>query len=117
MKSTHNPLRSQQHRERPRSAGRFRVHRRNAVQSRVDFRNERAEMKLLCELAGVEISHCRRLDLGRFNFRVGDRLAARFRDQVADRFAFLLEVALKVSSACAENVNRFVHKKFPCRRA
>ena len=38
-----------------------------------------------------------------------DRLPARLRDQVADRFPFLLQVALKIGSATAEYVNRF-HK-------
>src|SRR6478672_5773837 len=107
MKSAHDPLRSEQHRESAGRTSRLRVHRRNAVQSRINFRNECAEMKLLGELAGVEISHRGGLDFRRIDLRVGDRLAARFRDQVANRFAFLLEVALKVSSACAENVNRF----------
>src|SRR5213595_3018918 len=30
-----------------------------------------------------------------------------FRDQIADRFSFLLQVALKIGSAAAEDVNRF----------
>ena len=72
--------------------------------------HERAEMQLFGELAGVEISHRRRFDFRRLDFRIGDRFAARFRDQIADGFAFLLQVALKIGPAAAENVNRFVHK-------
>ena len=110
VKSAHDPLRAEQDGERTGSAGRFGVHRRNAVQFRVDLGNERAEMQLLGELAGVEIAHRRRLDFRRIDLRVVDRFPAGFRDQVADGFAFLLQVALKIGSAAAENVNWFVHK-------
>ena len=74
------------------------------------FRNERAEMQLFGELAGVEISYRGRLNFRCIDFRIGDRLPAGFRDQVADGFAFLLQVALKIGAAAAENVDWFVHK-------
>src|SRR4051812_23936422 len=77
------------------------------MEFRIDLGNERAEMELLRELPGVEISHRCCLDLRRIDSRVLDRLASGFGDQIADRFPFLLQVALKVSSAPAENVNRF----------
>ena len=67
-------------------------------------------MQLFGELAGIEISYRCRLDFGCINFRIGDRFPAGFRDQIADGFAFLLQVALKIGSAAAENVNWFVHK-------
>ena len=110
MKSAHDPLRAEQNRERTGSARRLGVHRRNAAQLRVDLGNERPKVQLLGELAGVKVAHGRRLDLRRIDLRVVDRFPAGFRDQVADRFAFLLQVALKIGSAAAENVDWFVHK-------
>ena len=62
-------------------------------------------MELLGELAGIEVADGRRFDLRRIDLRVIDRIPAGFRDQVADRFAFLLQVALKIGSAAAENVD------------
>ncbi len=47
-------------------------------------------------------SNFRRVDL-----RFGDRFLARFDDDVAQGFAFFSQVALKVGSARAEDVNRF----------
>ena len=108
VKSAHDPLRPEQDGEGAGSAGRLRVHGRDAVQFFVDLRNERAEMKLLRELPGVEVADRRGLDFARVDLRVLERFAARFGDQVADRFAFFSEVALKVSPAAAEDVN-FVH--------
>src|SRR5688572_14307722 len=83
------------------------MHGRNPVQLWVDLGNERAQMKLLGKLPGIEITNRRRLDLRRIDLGVIDRLSARLRDQVADRFPFLLQVALKIGPAAAENVNRF----------
>ena len=57
---------------------------------------------------GVEISDRTRVDLAGIDLRIVDRFLAGFRDQVADRFAFLLEVALKIGSAAAEDVD-WVH--------
>src|SRR5204863_7441108 len=57
-----------------------------------------------------EIPRRRCLYFRRIDLRIVDRLPSRFRDQIADRFSFLLQVALKIGSAAAEDVNRFVHK-------
>ena len=110
VKTAHDPLRAEQDGERAGSAGRFGVHRRDAVKFLVDLGNESAEVKLLGKLAGVEVADRRGLDFRRVDLRVVDRCAARFLDQVANGFAFLLEVALKVGSAAAEDVNWFVHR-------
>src|SRR5438045_4041849 len=109
MKTAHDPLRTEQAGERTGSSGRIRVHRRDDVQLRIDLRNERAEVELPGKLARIEVADRRRLDLRRIDLRILDRLASRFRDEVADRLTFLLQVALKISSPAAENVNRFVH--------
>jgi len=77
---------------------------------RIDLGNECAEMELFSKLAGVKVAYRRRFDFRRIDLRVVDRFPAGFRDQVADRFAFLLQVALKIGSAAAENVDWFVHK-------
>ena len=69
------------------------------MQFRVDFGNERAEMELPGELAGIEIPNRRSLNFRRVDLRIIERFAAGFLDHVADRFAFLFEVALKVGSA------------------
>src|SRR4051794_31598364 len=82
------------------------------MQLRIDLGDERAQMELLREPAGIEVAHRRRLDFRRIDLRVLDRLPPRFRDQIADRFAFLLQVALKVSSAAAEDVNRFHNRSY-----
>src|SRR4051794_6009425 len=83
------------------------MHRRDAVERGIDLRHKRAEMELLRELTSVEVSDRRRLNLLRINLRIGDRLLPRLDDQMPDRFAFLLEVALKVSPAAADDINRF----------
>ena len=101
MKSAHDPLRTEQNGERPGSAGRFGVHSRNAMQFRIDLGNKRPEMELLSELARVEISHRRCLDFRGVDLSIGDRFAAGFRDQIPNRFAFLLQVALKIGPAAA----------------
>ena len=75
----------------------------------VDLGNERAEMKLFGELAGIEVPDRRGLDFGGIDFGVVERFATGFLDHVAQRFALLLEVPLKIGSARAENVNWFVH--------
>ena len=77
------------------------------MQFRIDLRHERAQMELFRESARVEIPHRRCLYFRRIDLRIVDRLPSRFRDQIADRFSFLLQVAFKISSAAAENVNRF----------
>src|SRR5436190_17250975 len=77
------------------------------MQFRIDLRHERAQMELFRESARVEIPHRRRLYFRRIDLRIVDRLPSRFRDQIADRFSFLLQVALKIGSAAAEDVNRF----------
>ena len=66
-------------------------------------------MKLLGELACVEIADRPRVDFARIDLRIVDRFSAGFRDQIADRFAFLLQVALKIGAAAAENVDWFIH--------
>ena len=109
VKTAHDPLRAEKHGERTGSARGFGMHRRDAMKCRVNFRDECAEMQLFGELASVEVSHRRRFDLRRFDLRVGNRVAARFRDQIADGLAFLFQVALKVSSAAAEDVDWFFH--------
>src|SRR5688572_27106712 len=88
------------------------MHGRDSVQSRIDFRHKGAEMQLFRELSADEIPHRRRFDLRWIDLRVRDGLPARFRNQVADRFPFLLQVALKISSAAAENVNRFHNRSY-----
>jgi hypothetical protein len=66
------------------------------VQFRVDFGGECTEMELPGELAGIEISHRRRLNFGRIDFRYGDGFLAGFNNDVAQGFAFFFKVALKV---------------------
>src|SRR6266481_7796586 len=85
------------------------MHRRNAAEFRVDLRNECAELQLFRKLARVEIAHCTRLNFARVDLRVVERLLAGFDDQMPDRFAFLLQVALKISAPAAENINWLVH--------
>ena len=87
------------------------MHRRNAVQFFVDLGNEGAEMQLLGKLAGVEIAHRRSLNFRGIDLRVIDRFFSRLDNQVPDGFAFLLQVALKIGPAAAENVD-FVHTFF-----
>src|SRR5882724_6707731 len=85
------------------------MHRRNTAQFRVDLRNECAQLQLLGKLARVEIAHCTCLNFARVDLRVVERLLAGFDDQMPDRFAFLLQVALKISAPAAENINWLVH--------
>src|SRR5882724_10353495 len=85
------------------------MHRRNTAQFRVDLRNECAELQLLGKLARVEIAHCARLNFARVDLRVVERLLAGFDDQMPDRFAFLLQVALKTDTPATENINWLVH--------
>ena len=80
---------------------------RNATQLRIDLRQKRAQMELLGKLAGVEIPDRARVDFARIDLRVIDRFPAGLRDQITDRFAFLFQVALKIGSAAAKNVNWF----------
>ena len=103
-------MRAEQNRKRAGSASRFGVHGRDAVQFRIDLRNKRAEMQLFGELPGVEISNRPRLDFRRIDLRVVDRFFAGLRDQIPDGLAFLLEVALKIGSPAAENVNWFIYE-------
>ena len=84
------------------------MHRRDSVQSRIDFRHKGAEVQLFRKLSGVEISHCCRFDLRRIDLRVIDRLTSRFGDEVPDRLPFLLQVALKIGPAAAENTGSFI---------
>src|SRR5437660_8771503 len=83
------------------------MHRRNAMQRRIDLWNKRTQMELFRELPGIEISHRRRLNFLRIDVRVVDRLLAGFGNEVPDGFAFLLQVALKVSSAATDDVYGF----------
>ena len=105
MKSAHDPLRAEQYRERAGRAGRFRMHRRNAAQFRVDLGDKRSELELFRELSGVEISNRARLDLRRVDLCIIDRFLAGLDDQMPDGFAFLFQVPLKVGASTAENVN------------
>ena len=79
-----------------------------AVQFRIDLGNKRAELQLLGELSGIEVSNYARLNFSRVNLRVLDRLFAGLNNDVPDGFAFLLQVALKIRAPSAENEN-FVH--------
>ena len=79
------------------------------MKRRINLRNERAEMELPGELAGIEIPDGRGLDFARIDLCVVERFATGFLDHVAQGFAFFFEIALKVGSARAENVNWFVH--------
>jgi hypothetical protein len=81
------------------------VHRRNTAQFRVDLRDERAELKLLCKLACVEIADRTGLNFRRINFRVVDCLLAGLDNDVPDRFSFLLQVALKIGAPATKNVD------------
>ena len=71
----------------------------------IDLRNKRAEMQLLGELPGIEISNRRRLNFRGIDLRIIDRFLSGFDDEIPDRFPFLLEVALKIGAPAAENVN------------
>ena len=66
------------------------MHRRNTTQLGIDFRNKRAELKLLGKLTGVEITDGGRLNFGRISLRVVERFLSGFGDQVPDCFTFLL---------------------------
>jgi len=79
------------------------MHRGNAQQFRIDLGHECTEMQLFRKLSGVEISHRRRFDFTRIDLRVLDRFSARFRNQIANRFAFLFQVAFINDAATAEN--------------
>ena len=107
--TAHDPLRGEQNRERAGSAGSLGVHGWDTMQFRIDLRQKRTQMELLGELARVEITYRARVDFSRIDLRIFDRFPARFRDQIPDRFALFLQVALKIGSATAENVDRFVH--------
>ena len=74
----------------------------------VDLGNESAEMQLFGKLAGVEIAHRCSLNFRGIDLRVVDRFFTGLGNQVPDGFAFLLQVALKIGPAAAEDVN-FVH--------
>ena len=108
VKTAHDPLRGEQNGERTGSACGLGVHGGNAMQLRVDLRQKRAEMQLLGKLSGVEITDRAGVDFARIDLRVGDRFLSRLSDEVPDRLAFLLQVALKIGSVTAENIN-FVH--------
>src|SRR5215212_4674669 len=77
------------------------------MQFRINFRNKRAKMELLGELAAVEIADGRRLDVSSVDLRVINRLLSRFGDEMAEGFTLLFHVALEDGTAAAENVNRF----------
>jgi len=83
------------------------MHGRNAMQFWIDFRNKRAEMQLLGELPGLELSNRSSLNLRGISLRIIERFLSGFGDEIPDRFPFLLHVALKVGAPAAENVNRF----------
>src|SRR5881394_2457797 len=83
------------------------MHRRDAVQFRIDLRHERAQMQLFRESPRVEIPHRRCLYFRWIDLRIVDRLPSGLRDQIADRFTFLLQVALKIGSAAANDVYGF----------
>ena len=102
-------MRSEQNRKSTGSARGLGVHGGNATQFRIDLGQKRAQMELLGKLPRIEISDRARVDFARVDLRVVNCFPAGLRDQIADRFAFLLQVALKIGSAAAENVNRFVH--------
>src|SRR5437867_10354358 len=87
------------------------MHRRDAAQFRIDFRNKRAELQLFCELARVEVAYCARLDFSRVDLRAVDRFFSSLSDDVPDRFALLFQVALKIRAPAAENVD-FVHGNY-----
>ena len=84
------------------------MHRWDPAQLRIDLRDKRTQLQLFGELTRVEIANRAGLNFRRINLRVIDRLFAGFNDDVPDRLAFLLEVALKIGASAAENVN-FVH--------
>jgi len=56
------------------------VHGRNPAQFWVDLWNERAELQLLRELAGIEITNRARLNFRGIDLRVIDRFLAGFDD-------------------------------------
>ena len=105
VKSADDPLGAEQNGKRAGSTSRFGVHRRNAAQFRIDLWNERAELQLFGELAGIEIADRARLNFRGINLRIVDRFLAGLCDQMPDGFAFLLQVALKIGASAAENVN------------
>jgi hypothetical protein len=84
------------------------VYRWDAPQFRIDLRNKRAELQLLCKLASIEIPNRACLNFARIDLRVFNRLFAGLDDDVPDGFAFLLQVALKIRPPAAEDVN-FIH--------
>src|SRR5882762_3742254 len=64
-------------------------------------------MQLLGELPGIEITDSSGLNFCRISLRIIERLLSRFGDEVPDRFAFFLQVALKIGASAAKNINRF----------
>ena len=107
VEAAHHPLRAEQHRERTGSARGFRVHRWDAVESWIDLGHECAEMQLLGKLSAVEIPDCRSLDVRRIDLCILERRLACLDDQMPERLALFLEVALKVGPAAAEDVYGF----------
>jgi len=83
------------------------MHGRDAMQFWIDFRDKRAEVQLLGELPGIEISNRSGLNFRWIRFRIVKSFLAGFGDEIPNRFPFLLHVALKVGAPAAENVNRF----------
>src|SRR5206468_8827095 len=78
----------------------------------IDLRNKRAKLQLLRELTRIEIANRTRLNFRRIDLRIVNRLFAGLNNDVPDRFAFLFQVAFKISAPAAENVN-FVHNSVP----
>src|SRR5438067_13935517 len=112
MKSAHDPLRSEQNRERAGRACCFRVHRWNAAQFWLDLRNECAKLQLFGELARIEISNRDCLSFCRIDLCIVDRFPAGSYDNVPNGFALILEITLKISAPTVEKVNRFAHCNF-----
>ena len=81
------------------------MHRRDPAQLRIDLWNEGAELQLLRELAGIEISNRARLNLARVDLGIVERFLAGFDNQMPNGLPFLLDVALKIGAPAAENVN------------
>jgi hypothetical protein len=67
-------------------------------------------LQLLGKLACVEIANRTGLNFSRINLRIIDRLLPRLDDDISNRFALFLQVALKIGAPAAENVN-FVHSR------
>ena len=113
MQSACDLLRGAQHRDATGGACRLNMKRRDAPKFWVDLSEKRTQMKLSSEQAAGEISDHPGLDVARINPRLGNGTLRGLENNVANRLALLLEIALEVGPPGANDINRLGHNRMP----